>query len=556
MPLAPAEDEGEKKIVSRTSWLETVRTVPRRWLMLGAAIGVILLVGYAAAFLIDEPLRRYTEAKMNRALKGYSVRIKSLDFHPLGFSLDLQDVLVVQDAHPEPPVAHLPLLSASVHWRALLHGRLVGDLLIDRPTVHVNLSQAKAEIVDPTPVKERGWQDALEAIYPLKINHFRVSQGDITYVDQGPYKPLRLRGLDIDASNIRNVASAERVYPSAFRFAATVFESGRLSAEGHADFLAKPNPSFRASIVLEDIELDYFKPITGRYHLDVEKGVLSAEGLVESAPDLKQVEITRATVRNIRVDYIHTPRTATAEQEQRAEAAHAVKAANNAPGVLYKIDELRVVGAVFGFVNKGAATPYRLFLTDTELTVTNLSNHKSQGPAKAHLTGKFMGTGTAVVHTTFQAASAGPAFDVSIRIDDVAMPSMNDLLRAYGKFDVVEGRFFFYSELQVRDGVIAGYVKPFFQDMTVFDARQDKDKPFLRRMYERVVGGVGRILENRPRSEVATKTDLSGRLENPRVSVLEVVVKLVQNAFFKAILPGFDREASRARGQAGGGPGG
>ena len=514
-------------------------------MIVGAVVGFVLLVAFAVAFLIDEPLRRYTEAKMNRALKGYTVHLKKLDFHPLGFSLDLKDVLVVQDAHPEPPVARIPLLSASVHWRALIHGRLVGDFLIDRPTLHVDLSQAKEEIADPTPVTERGWQDAVEAIYPLKINHFRVRQADVTYVDQGPFKPLRVRNLDIDATNIRNVASTRGTYPSAFRLEAIVFESGRMSASGRANFLSKPSPTFRADIVLGDIELDYFKPITSRYNLAVEKGVLSAEGTVESGQDIKTVEISKATVRDIRVDYIHTPATAAAEERRRAEAGQAVKAANNAPDALYKIDELRIVQGTFGFVNKAVTPPYRVFLTDTELMVADLSNHKSHGPAKAHLKGKFMGTGPAIADATFRAETAAPAFDLSVRIDDVDMPSMNDLFRAYGKFDVAEGRFFFYSELSVHDGAIQGYVKPFFKDMVVYDPRQDKDKSFTKKMYERVVGGVSRILQNRPREEVATKTDISGPLENPKVGTIQAIVKLIQNAFFKAILPGFDRETSR-----------
>ncbi len=135
--------------------------------------------------------------------------------------------------------------------------------------------------------------------------------------------------------------------------------------------------------------------------------------------------------------------------------------------------------------------------------------------------------------------------DLSVRIDDVDMVSMNDLFRAYGKFDVAEGRFF-YSELSVHDGAIEGYVKPFFKDMAVYDPRQDKDKSFAKKMYERVVGGVSRILQDRPREEVASKTDISGPLENPKVGTVHAIVKLIQNAFFKAILPGFDRETGRS----------
>jgi hypothetical protein len=527
-------------------WLDGVRKIPRRWLVVGAVVGLVLAVIFGVAFLIDEPLRRYTEAKMNRALKGYTAHIGKLDFHPLGFSLDLFEVVVIQDAHPDPPVASIPLLSASVHWRALLHGRVVGDIVIDRPVVHVNLAQAQKEIADPTPVKDRGWQDALEAIYPLKLNHFRVKNGDVTYVDRGPFKPLRLQHLNIDATNIRNVKSPDHVYPSEFQIDASVFESGRVAAKGRADFLAEPNPTFRGNFLVADIALDYFKPITNRYNVTVEKGVLSAEGTIESAKDLRSVEITTATVKNIRVDYIHTPQTAGAEKRRGDEAAQAVRAANNAPDLLYRIGELRISHGTFGFVNKAVTPSYRVFLSDTDVVLANLTNQKSEGPAKAHLTGKFMGSGTAVVDATFRAETSGPAFGLSVRIDEVDLPSMNDLFRAYGKFDVADGRFFFYSELSVHDGAVTGYVKPFFKDMVVYDPEQDKHKTFARKMYEKVVGGVGRVLENRPREEVATKADVSGRLDNPRVSNLEVIVKLIQNAFFKAILPGFDRETSRA----------
>ena len=113
-------------------------------------LAIVLVIAYAIAFLIDEPLRRYTEAKMNRALKGYTVRIKKLDFHPHGFSLDLKGLTLVQDAHPDPAVADIPYLHASVNWKALLHGRVVGDMLIDRPKVYMNLVQLRKEIADPT----------------------------------------------------------------------------------------------------------------------------------------------------------------------------------------------------------------------------------------------------------------------------------------------------------------------------------------------------------------------------------------------------------------------
>ena len=129
-----------QEAVYRESKLSTItsaglRGARRHWIAIGVPIAILLVIAYTIAFLIDEPLRRYTEAKMNHSLKGYTARIGQLDFHPLGFALDLSEVVITQDAHPDPAVMRIERLSAGVHWRALLSGKLVGDVEIIKPTV-------------------------------------------------------------------------------------------------------------------------------------------------------------------------------------------------------------------------------------------------------------------------------------------------------------------------------------------------------------------------------------------------------------------------------------
>jgi hypothetical protein len=164
--------------------------------------------------LIDEPLRRYIEQRLNANLKGYTARLGALDFHPLGFSLDLKNLVIIQDENPDLPIAAIPKLSASVQWRALFAARLVADFMMDRPAIYINRKQTKKEMEDKVPVQERGWQEALESIYPLKINEFKIRDGEVTYVDEGPFRPLHLSQLNFRAGNVRNVWSPDRVYPS------------------------------------------------------------------------------------------------------------------------------------------------------------------------------------------------------------------------------------------------------------------------------------------------------------------------------------------------------
>jgi hypothetical protein len=524
------------------------RTTARRWMVAIGVLVVLLLVAVAVAlFFIDEPLRRYTEAKMNASLKGYTAHIGKLHFGPTNFSMDLRNVIIVQNEHPDPPVANFERIYASVHWKALLHGRVVGDVQIEHPVVVLNLTQARSEINDPTPVTDKGWQDALQSIYPLKINELRITQGDVTYQDRGPFKPLRVYDIDLTASNIRNVRSEEGVYPSPMRLTARIFDEGSVAMDGWADFLAEPYAAFLADIDLKTIALDYFKPITNRYNTVVDKGTLSAAGEVEISPALKSVRLWSATVDGIHVDYLHTP--AATPTPAKTAARETVETADKAqqPGLQFRVDKLEIVKSNFGYVDKTKTPNYRVFLSDASASLTNLSSLQTGETATAKVRGKFMGSGPASADLKILPERPGPDFNLALQIDDTDLTTMNDLLRAYGKFDVTAGEFSLYSELRARDRQVNGYVKPLFQDMTVYDPQQDKGKGALHKAYEAVVGGVSKILKNRPREEVATRVELSGRLDNPNTSTLAAVAGLVQNAFFKAILPGFDAQLRRFR---------
>jgi hypothetical protein len=518
----------------------------KRWIWLGilvaVAVGVIALDSF-----IDEPVRRRMERELNARLKGYTVTLRAADLHLFGFALDLEDWVVVQDANPKPPVASIPRLTASVQWRELLRARVVADFRVVRPAIHVDRRHVTKEARDRTPIEDRGWQDALEAIYPLKINEFKVVDGDLTYVDASGFKPLRLSRVNILAGNIRNIRAPQRTYPSHIFADAVVFDSGSLAIDGHADFLAKPHPGVNANIKLKGIDLGYFKPVVGRYNVSLQRGTLSAAGRVEYAPDIQVAELKTATIDGVRVDYIHTAGSRPAEQRATRTAVRAVKKASNDPELQVRVKELKVVNSTLGFVNKARRPEYRVFVSDTSISIENVSNHFAKGPATARVTGRFMGSGDTAVDATFRPDTKGPDFDLRVRIDNTQLPAMNDLLRAYGKFDVVRGLFSFYSELKVKDQTIGGYVKPLFRDLDVYDKRQDREKSVFRKLYEGLVGGIANLLENRPREEVATQAEISGRVDDPEASTWQVVVRLVQNAFFKAILPGFDRELERPR---------
>ena len=344
------------------------------------------------------------------------------------------------------------------------------------------------------------------------------------------------------ADNIRNIRSRERDYPSAVHLDAVVFKRGKVTIDGHADFLAEPHPGIKADVALDGIELDYFKPVTRRYNVAMNKGVLSASGLVEYAPTIRVVDLEQATIRGVQVEYTHTPAEKGVVQAATAKTVKAAREASNDPGLLLRAKEMRVVDSSVGFVNKAVNPPYRVFMSQVSLTLSNFSNQLADGVMVAKLTGKFMGSGDGAVTARFRPEKKGPDFDVSLSLENTDLRTLNDVLRAYGKFDVAAGTFSLFSEIAVKDNRIEGYVKPLFSNLDVYDPAQDRDKSLGRKLYEKIVEGASKLLKNAPRKEVATVASISGPVEDVKAHTVEVVVKLLQNAFFKAILPGFDEQ--------------
>ena len=72
-------------------------------------------------------------------------------------------------------------------------------------------------------------------------------------------------------------------------------------------------------------------------------------------------------------------------------------------------------------------------------------------------------------------------------------------------------------------------------------------KPFFKKLYEGVVEGIADIFENRKEDRVATVVSISGPVADPDSSVWQILGKLWENAFIRAILPGFEREITVGR---------
>jgi hypothetical protein len=192
-----------------------------------------------------------------------------------------------------------------------------------------------------------------------------------------------------------------------------------------------------------------------------------------------------------------------------------------------------------------------LFIADTNIHLTNLGNHAGHGPSHINLTGKFMGSGDTRIFGTFVASGGGPEFASNIEILNTDLTALNPLLRAHGRFDVAQGLLSVYAQVAVKNSHVTGYVKPLFSNLKVYSPEKDKNKGVMQKAKEMLIGAAAHIFKNQSTQKVATQVNLNGSLKSPNVSTWQAFVEVVRNAFIQAILPGFDRQITTLRANAG-----
>ena len=522
------------KMSSRPKWL--------RWMAIPIALLVVIVM---AASILDEPLRGYAERTVNERLPAYTVSIGVLDLHPLTLSLDLEDVVVREKDHPDPPLAAISKIQGSLQWSALVRGRLVTDEVIDHPVIHFTRPQAAKEL-DASPEQKQSWQEALFAMQEVQVNEVRITNGDVTYRERANTKPLHVTELNVKAENIRNVRSKPQEYPSTFHIDAVVFEKGTFTLDGQADFFAEPSLAVNADLTLTDIELAALQPVTASHQVHLSQGRLSIAGHVEYAPTVQEVRLRTFELHEVKGDFIHTARAEKKEKEMGEKAAQAAKQAANHPTLRLRIDHGKIENCEFGIVNQAASPSYRMFISGTDIELENWSNRLSEGTATVTLKGLFMGSGATQITGAFRPETKSPDFDLHVKLLKTPAKSLNPALRAHGGTDVVAGVVSVFSEMKVKHGQVDGYLKPLFKDVTAYDPEQDKDKGLLTKIFEKTIDVVSTVLQN-SRGEVATKADVAGPVENPQASTWELVGTLFSNAFFDAVLPGLEGKGTLAR---------
>ncbi len=234
---------------------------------------VIALLLVALRVMLPFWVRDYVNKKLSE-LDDYRGHVEEVDLALWRGAYRIREVKVVKTSGDVPvPFFAAPWVDLSVQWRALFHGAFVGEIHFEKPVL--NFVNARSREDSQVGFGEP-WTQKIKQLFPLKINRFTVSGGEIHYRDfhKSPKVDVVFDQVRIVARNLTNSDKLAKTLHANLEMEARPLRSGDVRVKLDLDpYAAKP--TFNLETELEELPLvklnDFAKAYAG---LTFEKGTL------------------------------------------------------------------------------------------------------------------------------------------------------------------------------------------------------------------------------------------------------------------------------------------
>ena len=205
------------------------------------------------------------------------------------------------------------------------------------------------------------------------------------------------------------------------------------------------------------------------------------------------------------------------------------------------ITRLEIANGLLRYVDHTRQPKVDLFVTHMRVTATGLRNRAEEAadgefPARITVEGDSLGAGRLQLVLTAEPLAAEPHFHLSLKLDNVNLPALNESLRAYANVDVGRGTFRLVGEMAGRAGGFQGYVKPFFEDLD-FHNVEDKEKGLGALIWERLVAAFTWVVKDKSRDQLATRIPFEGKFGDAKIGLFATITNLFRHGFIRAFNP-------------------
>lgn len=243
-------------------WLKALSLLPK--LLLAVVIALLIF-----RLFLPGIVKSYVNKQLNE-LKGYTGHVEDIDISLYRGAYVIKGLnLKKKTDPPKYPFLKIDRADLSVEWRALFHGRLVGEVILGRPVIHI----LNSEKLNDEPSKDR-WTKTVKALMPMTINRLQVNNGRFAYLDlsKNPVTDLHIENMELTAFNLANVEKTNKRLPSQVTLTGRSIGGGQLRVNMDVNAL-KDIPDMAAGISLKGTNLlslnSFFE---GNAKMDVERG--------------------------------------------------------------------------------------------------------------------------------------------------------------------------------------------------------------------------------------------------------------------------------------------
>ncbi|MCC6412064.1 MAG: DUF748 domain-containing protein [Saprospiraceae bacterium] len=163
------------------------------------------------------------------------------------------------------------VIDLSVEWSALFKGRIVGELVFDRPSLVFTKDKTEPKDIQKD---SSDFKTVLDGLMPLKVNRFEVNEGIVRYVDQTskPKVDVEMNNTFILGQNLSSVVDTA-LLPSTVTASSNIY-GGTMKFNMKLNAL-EDKPTFDLNAELENLQLTKLNEFFQAYaNFDVNKGSL------------------------------------------------------------------------------------------------------------------------------------------------------------------------------------------------------------------------------------------------------------------------------------------
>jgi hypothetical protein len=206
-----------------------------RWRAFGIFLLLVVCVLIATRLALPSVLRWY----VNRTIDQnplYDGKIGDIEVNLWRGAYSIRDIRLIKTTGDVPvPFFASPRVDLAIQWDALLHGKMVGRFLAEKP----ELNFVDAPDTSDTQTGAGGpWLKIINDLFPFKINRAQVTDGSIHFRTFQSEKPVDvyLSHLDATIDNLTNIR--DEISP----LISTVTAQGMVMDQANFQFNMKLNP--------------------------------------------------------------------------------------------------------------------------------------------------------------------------------------------------------------------------------------------------------------------------------------------------------------------------